>query len=62
MMPNLSFGTTLGSFGAGLVSGPVLCDWAEEIERRVSAIEAGTADLEPWEIVKRRVESEILGR
>lgn len=33
MMPNLSFGTTLGSFGAGLVSGPVLCDWAEEIER-----------------------------
>ena len=32
-MPELTFGTTLGSFGAGLVSGPVLCDWAEEIER-----------------------------
>jgi alkanesulfonate monooxygenase SsuD/methylene tetrahydromethanopterin reductase-like flavin-dependent oxidoreductase (luciferase family) len=28
-----TFGTTLGSFGAGLVSGPVLCHWAEEIER-----------------------------
>ena len=32
-MHNVTFGTTLGSFGAGLVSGPVLCDWAEEIEQ-----------------------------
>lgn len=32
-MPDITFGTTLGSFGAGLVSGPVLCNWAEEIER-----------------------------
>jgi probable F420-dependent oxidoreductase len=29
----MSFGTTLGSFGAGLVSGPTLCQWAEDIER-----------------------------
>ncbi len=36
--------------------------WAAEIERRVAAIEAGTVELEPWENVKRRIESEILGR
>ena len=36
--------------------------WAVEIERRVEAIEAGTVELEPWEDVKRRIESEILGR
>jgi probable F420-dependent oxidoreductase len=32
-MNEISFGTTLGSFGAGLVSGTTLCHWAEEIER-----------------------------
>jgi len=31
-MDHVTFGTTLGGFGAGLVSGPVLCDWAEQIE------------------------------
>ena len=36
--------------------------WNAEIERRVSAIEAGTVRLEPWEQVKRRIEKEILGR
>ena len=36
--------------------------WAAEIERRVAAIEAGTAKLEPWERVKHRIEKEILGR
>ncbi len=36
--------------------------WAEEIERRVAAIEAGTVQLEPWEDVNRRIETEILGR
>ena len=36
--------------------------WAAEIERRVAAIEAGTARLEPWERVKHRIEKEILGR
>lgn len=36
--------------------------WATEIERRVAAIEAGTAKLEPWEDVKRRIAREILGR
>lgn len=32
-MTRPTFGTTLGGFGAGLVSGPTLCAWAEEIER-----------------------------
>ena len=36
--------------------------WAAEIERRVAAIESGAAMLEPWEDVKRRVETDILGR
>ena len=36
--------------------------WAVEIERRVAAIEAGTAKLEPWGDVKRRIEKQILGR
>lgn len=36
--------------------------WAVEIERRVTAIEAGTVKLEPWGDVKRRIEREILGR
>lgn len=36
--------------------------WAAEIERRVAAIEAGAAELEPWEQVKRRIQKELLGR
>jgi putative addiction module component (TIGR02574 family) len=36
--------------------------WAAEIERRVAAIESGTARLEPWAEVRRRIEKEILGR
>jgi putative addiction module component (TIGR02574 family) len=36
--------------------------WAAEIERRVTAIEAGTAKLEPWDHVRRRIEKELLGR
>ena len=36
--------------------------WATEIQRRVAAIESGTARLEPWEDVKWRIEKEILGR
>ncbi|MCX6545999.1 MAG: addiction module protein [Acidobacteria bacterium] len=36
-------------------------EWAEEIERRVASIEAGTAVLEPWDEVKRRIERDILG-
>ena len=34
--------------------------WQIEIERRVTAIEAGTVKLEPWNDVKRRIEKEIL--
>jgi putative addiction module component (TIGR02574 family) len=30
--------------------------WAHEIERRVAAIEQGTAQLEAWDDVKRRIE------
>ena len=36
--------------------------WATEIQRRVAAIESGTARLEPWDEVKRRIERDILGR
>jgi putative addiction module component (TIGR02574 family) len=36
--------------------------WDAEIERRIAAIEAGTVQLEPWPVVKRRIEREILGR
>ncbi len=50
----------------GSLDGPADADaedaWAKEIERRVAAIEAGTVQLEPWEEVRRRIESEILGR
>ncbi len=37
-------------------------EWAAEIDRRIRAIEAGTARLEPWAHVKQRIEKEILGR
>lgn len=36
--------------------------WADEIRRRVAAMDAGTAEFEPWEAVKNRIEKEILGR
>ncbi len=36
--------------------------WTAEIERRVAAIEAGTAVLEPWDEVRRRIERDVLGR
>lgn len=36
--------------------------WQAEIERRVAALEAGRAKLEPWADVKRRIEKAILGR
>lgn len=36
--------------------------WAEEIERRVAALEAGTEPLESWDEAKRRIAREILGR
>jgi putative addiction module component (TIGR02574 family) len=36
--------------------------WATEIQRRVAAIESGTARLESWDEVKRRIERDILGR
>ena len=36
--------------------------WAAEIERRVVAIEAGAATLEPWADVRRRIERDVLGR
>ena len=36
--------------------------WAAEVERRVAAIEAGTAPLESWDDVRRRIERDVLGR
>ena len=36
--------------------------WAEEIDRRIEAIEDGSIRLEPWDMVKRRIEKDILGR
>ena len=36
--------------------------WAAEIERRVASIDAGTARLEPWDTVRRRIERDVLGR
>jgi putative addiction module component (TIGR02574 family) len=37
-------------------------EWEAEIQRRVAAIESGTVTLESWEEVKRRIETQILGR
>ena len=36
--------------------------WDAEIERRIVVIESGTARLEPWSDVKRRIERDVLGR
>ena len=36
--------------------------WAAEIERRVTAIEAGTVKLEAWADVRTRIEREVLNR
>ena len=36
--------------------------WAEEIERRVNALAAGTETLESWENAKRRIATDILDR
>jgi len=36
--------------------------WAAEIERRIAAIESGTAQLETWDETKRRIEKTTLGR
>jgi len=48
------------------LDGPVDPDaetaWDAEIERRIEAIEAGTARLEPWSDAKRRIERDVLGR
>ena len=48
------------------LDGPVDPDagqaWDAEIERRITAIEAGQIALEPWDEVRRRVERDVLGR
>ena len=36
--------------------------WEAEIRRRVAAIEAGTAKLEPWEALKARIEKALRKR
>ncbi len=37
----------------------VEAEWAEEIRRRVDALEAGEARTEPWEIVRQRIENKL---
>jgi putative addiction module component (TIGR02574 family) len=37
-------------------------EWVAEIERRVASIESGTAILEPWDDVRRRIARDVLGR
>jgi putative addiction module component (TIGR02574 family) len=50
----------------GSLDGPTDPDadaaWAAEIQRRVTAIEAGTVELEAWADVRSRIEREILNR
>ena len=50
----------------GSLDGPTDPDadaaWAAEIERRVTAIEAGTVKLEDWADVRDRIQREILNR
>ncbi len=50
----------------GSLDGPADPDaeaaWDVEIDRRITAIEAGTIRLEPWAEVKHRIERDILGR
>ena len=50
----------------GSLDGPADPDaaaaWDEEIRRRVDELEAGTAKLELWDGVKRRIATDILGR
>ncbi len=36
--------------------------WEAEISRRIAAIDAGEIELESWDVVKRRIERETLGR
>jgi putative addiction module component (TIGR02574 family) len=36
--------------------------WAEEIGRRIEAIDSGNVATEPWDDVKRRIERDLLGR
>jgi putative addiction module component (TIGR02574 family) len=36
--------------------------WEQEISRRIQAIDSGALELESWDDVKRRIETEILGR
>lgn len=36
--------------------------WAEEIERRMAGIEAGTEPLESWDGARQRIAREILER
>ena len=48
---------TEGPFDAGADA-----PWDAEISRRVTAIDAGTQNLEPWEKVRRRMERKIRNR
>ena len=36
--------------------------WADEIRRRVAALDSGSAELESWDDAAGRIERDILGR
>jgi len=46
----------------GETDGDVDDAWAEEIERRCAALDAGEAVTSDWELVRSRIEREILRR
>ena len=37
-------------------------EWADEVRRRVAALESGSAELESWDDAVGRIERDILGR
>ena len=58
--------TELAAESLGSIEGPsgpgAEAAWDAEIRRRVTAVQAGTENLEPWEEVRRRTERVIRNR
>ncbi|MDE0217725.1 MAG: addiction module protein [Spirochaetaceae bacterium] len=46
----------------GLADTDAASAWADEIRRRVAALESGSAELESWDDAVGRIERDILGR
>jgi putative addiction module component (TIGR02574 family) len=66
LRPDLDARAEIAAVLPGSLDGPSDPDaeaaWNVEIERRAAALEAGTAQVEPWEDVRSRIEREIPGR